>query len=131
MLAQLGLLYGGIDAVAPVLTNFFLVTYALTNLSACLLELSGVPNFRPHWRAYSWQTSALGAFLTVASMFSLNPFFALATIALVMVLVVHIYLTFDTSTWDDISQPLIGSLARRALLSLHTSAAAAPSPKYA
>ena len=64
-------------------------------------------------------------------MFYLNPFFALATIALVMVLVVHIYLTFDTSTWDDISQPLIGSLARRALLSLHTSAAAAPSPKYA
>lgn len=126
MLAQLGLLYGGIDAVAPVLTNFFLVTYALTNLSACLLELSGVPNFRPHW-----QTSALGAFLTVASMFYLNPFFALATIALVMVLVVHIYLTFDTSTWDDISQPLIGSLARRALLSLRTSAAAAPSPKYA
>ena len=31
-IAQAGLLYGGIDAVAPILTNFFLVTYTLTNL---------------------------------------------------------------------------------------------------
>ena len=57
LLAQAGLLVGGIDAVAPVLTNFFLVTYTLTNLAAALLALSGVPNFRPHWRYYSWQLS--------------------------------------------------------------------------
>ena len=49
-LAQAGLFYGGIDAVAPVLTNFFLVTYTLTNLSTCLLELSAVPNFRQQWK---------------------------------------------------------------------------------
>ena len=36
------------------LTNFFLITYTLTNLSAALLELSGCPNFRPTWRYYSW-----------------------------------------------------------------------------
>ena len=48
LLAQAGLFYGGIDAIVPIVTNFFLVTYTLTNLSACLLELSGVPNFRPH-----------------------------------------------------------------------------------
>ena len=39
LLAQSGLFIGGIDAVAPILTNFFLVTYMLTNLSACLLEV--------------------------------------------------------------------------------------------
>ena len=54
-------LISGIDAVAPVLTNFFLVTYTLTNLSAALLELSGCPNFRPHWRFYSWHLSLAGA----------------------------------------------------------------------
>ena len=60
LIAQAGLLYGGIDAVAPVLTNFFLITYTLTNLSACLLELSGLPNFRPTWRLYSWHSSLAG-----------------------------------------------------------------------
>ena len=63
----------GIDAVAPVLTNFFLVTYTLTNLSAALLELSGCPNFRPTWRYYSWHLSLLGAALTLGAMFFLNP----------------------------------------------------------
>ena len=53
--AQAGLFYGGIDAIGPVLTNFFLITYALTNLSAAALELSGTPNFRPTWHAYCWQ----------------------------------------------------------------------------
>ena len=30
--AQIGLLLGDLSAVAPILTNFFLITYALTNL---------------------------------------------------------------------------------------------------
>ena len=55
------------------LTNFFLVTYTLTNLSAALLELSGCPNFRPTWRYYSWHLSLAGAALTLGAMFFLNP----------------------------------------------------------
>ena len=81
LLAQCGLLVGGIDAVAPILTNFFLVTYTLTNAAAALLELSGVPNFRPHWRVYHWGLSLAGAALTLGAMFFLNYVFALITIA--------------------------------------------------
>ena len=121
-LAQAGLFYGGIDAVAPVLTNFFLVTYTLTNLSACLLELAGLPNFRPEWRIYSWHASAAGAILTVTAMVFLNWLFALVTLLLVCLLLVFIYMTFDASHWVDISQPLAFLAARRALTALSCSA---------
>ena len=121
LLAQAGLFYGGIDALAPVLTNFFLVTYTLTNVSAALLELTSVPNFRPSWRIYSWHTSLLGAGLTVAAMLFLNVAFALVTLALVCVLLVYIYATFDASNWADISEPLAFVLARRAMRTLSRS----------
>ena len=127
LLAQTGLFIGGIDAVAPVLTNFFLVTYTLTNLSAALLELSGVPNFRPHWRYYSWQLSLAGAALTIVSMFFLNATFAVITLGVVVALFIYISLRFDASRWADISQPLCFSAARAALLALGRRA---PHPKY-
>jgi amino acid transporter len=44
--AQIGLMLGDLSAVAPILTNFFLITYALTNLSAFFLAISKVP---PSW----------------------------------------------------------------------------------
>ena len=123
LLAQAGLFYGGIDAVAPVLTNFFLVTYTLTNLSAALLELAGLPNFRPAWRVYSWHLSLAGAALTVAAMIFLNWVFAIITIALVCALFVFIYATFDASSWVDISQPLSFLFAKATIRSLGRSAA--------
>ena len=118
LLAQCGLLVGGIDAVAPILTNFFLVTYTLTNAAAALLELSGVPNFRPHWRVYHWGLSLAGAALTLGAMFFLNYVFALITIAIVVLLFVYIYCAFDASRWPDISQALAFAAARRLLLAL-------------
>ena len=105
LLAQCGLLVGGIDAVAPILTNFFLVTYTLTNAAAALLELSGVPNFRPHWRVYHWGLSLAGAALTLGAMFFLNYVFALITIAIVVSLFVYIYCAFDASRWPDSRRP--------------------------
>ena len=93
------------------LTNFFLVTYTLTNLSAALLELSGCPNFRPTWRYYSWHLSLLGAALTLGAMFFLNPGFAGVTVAIVVVLYAYISLRRDLGVnsaqgWADISQAL-------------------------
>ena len=104
--------------MAPILTNFFLVTYTLTNAAAALLELSGVPNFRPHWRVYHWGLSLAGAALTLGAMFFLNYVFALITIAIVVLLFVYIYCAFDASRWPDISQALAFAAARRLLLAL-------------
>ena len=57
---QAGILLGNLDDVAPILTNFFLLTYCLVNLACFLLVSSSIPNFRPTYRVYSWQTSLAG-----------------------------------------------------------------------
>ena len=46
-LAQAGIFLGSLDAIAPVLTMFFLATYGFTNLACGLQKWSGNPSFRP------------------------------------------------------------------------------------
>ncbi|MCB9554730.1 MAG: Na-K-Cl cotransporter [Deltaproteobacteria bacterium] len=47
LLAQLGVLIGGLDAIGPILTMFFLATYGLTNLACGLEKWAASPSFRP------------------------------------------------------------------------------------
>lgn len=50
VLAQTGILLGDLDAIAPVLTMFFLATYGVTNLACGLLRWAASPSFRPTFR---------------------------------------------------------------------------------
>ena len=51
---------GGLNAVAPILTMFFLTTYGMVNLVAGLERLSGDPSFRPTMKVH-WAVSLGGA----------------------------------------------------------------------
>lgn len=53
-LAQLGILLGDLDAIAPVLTMFFLATYAVTNLACGLERWAASPSFRPDFKVPAW-----------------------------------------------------------------------------
>jgi uncharacterized membrane protein len=117
-LAQCGLFIGGIDAVAPVVTNFFLVTYALTNLAAAILELCRLPNFRPAWRFYSWHLSLAGVGLTLFAMLFLNPIFAAVTLILALALGIYIQASGAARGWPSVGQAIAYLLARAALATL-------------
>ncbi|KAL1515742.1 hypothetical protein AB1Y20_002358 [Prymnesium parvum] len=115
-IAQMGIFIGDLNDVAPILTNFFLVTYALTNLAAALLEASGVPNWRPHFRYSHRYVSLLGSVLTLAAMVYLNPTFAAITLAVVVVLFAYVSLCFKGGAdWVDISHALWYASALRTL----------------
>ena len=64
---------GNLDAIAPVITNFFCLNYALVNLTCFLLKVSGTLNFRPKFKFYNWQSSLLGFALNIGVMIWLNP----------------------------------------------------------
>ena len=49
--------------IAPIMTNFFCLSYALVNLSAFVLRITGAPNYRPRFKACTWQVSLTGAAL--------------------------------------------------------------------
>ncbi len=50
LLSQTGIFLGSLDAIAPILTMFFLATYGVTNLAFGLQQWSGNPSFRPSFR---------------------------------------------------------------------------------
>ena len=113
---------GAIQDVAPILTNFFLLTYCLTNLATFLLDISGLINFRPSWRWYCWHTALLGTLLNLIVMFYIGPLYATITcliiVAVYIGIAVHGPMDGKPVDWGDISQALMFQQARNFALSL-------------
>ncbi|HSC26971.1 MAG TPA: hypothetical protein VLD67_06830, partial [Vicinamibacterales bacterium] len=71
MIALLGILLGDLNAIAPILSMFFLTSYAVLNLSAGLEALVGGPAWRPSFRV-PWWVSLLGFVACVVAMLMID-----------------------------------------------------------
>ncbi len=91
---------GGLNAVAPILTMFFLTTYGMVNLVAGLERLSGDPSFRPTMKVH-WIVSLGGAGACFWVMFLINPL--VAAIALLVELGIYLLVRRRalTARWGD------------------------------
>lgn len=76
-LAETGVILGDLDAIAPVLTMFFLVTYGFTNLACGLEKWAASPSFRPDFKVPAWVSlfGALSCFY-VMSIINMGAMFA-------------------------------------------------------
>lgn len=108
---------GNLNAVAPVLTMFFLTTYGVINLVAGLEQLSGAPFYRPSLKV-PWIISLAGAVGCVWVMFLIQP------LAAVLAIVVELAIYFGmrrralAASWGDMRYGALMSLARATLLRL-------------
>ena len=117
----MGLLFiGNLNAIAPILTMFFLLTYGLTNVACFVHRVSGHPNFRPRYRFFTWHTAFLGGLYCIAVMFYLDWRYTLASILLVTVLASYIAYRppEENVDWGDVSQSLTFHVVRKYLLRL-------------
>eukprot|EP01083_Nonionella_stella_P193396 714331_1 len=78
------ILIGKLNAVAPLITMFFMMTYALINFSCFQLSMSKSPGWRPEFRWYNKWTALAGAFLCFLMMFVLNYIYAFAATAIAL-----------------------------------------------
>ncbi len=116
LIAQLGVLAGELDTIAPIITMFFLMTYATVNL-ACFYEgRSSNPSFRPTFRYHHWSLALLGALGCIGVMFMINALWA----ALALVLGGAFYFFISRAEiqvkWGDLDGGLAFQVARKALL---------------
>jgi amino acid transporter len=81
---------GDLNAVAEVISMFFLIAYGMINLSAFVESKSGNPSFRPTFRMFHWTTGLTGAILCGVAMMKINDTYAL--IALVITFLIYFYL---------------------------------------
>ena len=110
---------GNLNAIAPILTMFFLTTYGILNITAGIERLLESPSFRPKFKVH-WIFSFLGTIGCIAVMFLIN---AVATIfAIFFIIAVYTWLRRKRlkTTWGDVRSGMLLQIARYALLRLDT-----------
>ena len=116
-LALVAVALGDLDAIAPLLTMFFLTTYGTVNLVAGVEQLSGDPSYRPTFRI-PWWISLAAALACFYVMYLINP------IALVVALVfefgVYVFMRRRamTAPWGDLRRGALMSLVRSTVIRL-------------
>ena len=102
---------GSLDAVAPVLTMFFLLAYAMINFSVFLEKSLGNVNFRPTLRVSGW-VSLYGAVASLGFMFMISAY--AAVLALIFMVLMYLALAHKqlSSQEGDARSGLFREIAR-------------------
>ncbi len=117
-ICQLCILLGDLNALAPVITMFFMITYGYLCLATFYESITRNPSYRPTFRWSHWSTALLGALGCAAVMFLTSPVWALLSIVAMGLL--HWYVTRREVivTWGDAQSGAAYERARKALLRL-------------
>lgn len=104
------LLLRNINAVAPLVTLFFLITYAMINIVVIIEQNLGLISYRPIFKIHRW-VPWFGLLSSVFAMFIINP--AVSLISIMIVLMVYWYLSRQNleTPFEDVRSGLFVSFA--------------------
>ena len=108
---------GDLNAVAPVVTMFFLTVYGIVNIVAAIESLSGDPSWRPRIRV-PWPINLIGGIACIAVMFLINPLAGIAAIFIEIIIWLILSRKEQKARWGDARHGLYESLIRWALIRL-------------
>jgi len=106
---------GDLNAIAPVLTMFFLATYCVLNVAAGIETALNSPSFRPTFKV-SWILSLLGAIGCLSVMFLINATATVIAIACILGIFAWLKRKGMKSAWGDVRQGLWMAAVRSGLL---------------
>uniref|UniRef100_A0A0N5C767 Solute carrier family 12 member 1 n=1 Tax=Strongyloides papillosus TaxID=174720 RepID=A0A0N5C767_STREA len=98
------ILIGELNAIAPIISNFFLASYALINYACFDNSIADSPGFRPSFRYYNKWVSLLGAALCIMVMFIVSWSTALATFACFLALYLYLLYRKPDVNWGSSGQ---------------------------
>jgi len=111
-IAQIGVMAGDLNTIAPIITMFFLLTYGTTNLACFYESISRNPSFRPTFRLNHWSLALIGAAGCLGIMFLIAPIWAAIAIGLAAALYAIIARAEILVQWGDIDSGLAFQRAR-------------------
>uniref|UniRef100_A0A672PCW6 Solute carrier family 12 member 7-like n=1 Tax=Sinocyclocheilus grahami TaxID=75366 RepID=A0A672PCW6_SINGR len=118
VICESGILIASLDAVAPILSMFFLMCYLFVNLACALQTLLRTPNWRPRFKYYHWALSFLGMSLCLALMFISSWYYALVAMLIAGCIYKYIEYRGAEKEWGDGIRGLSLNAARYALIRL-------------
>ena len=118
VIAELGILAGDLDMIAPIITMFFMVTYGYLNLATFKESYTRNPSYRPTFRYTHWSVALLGAAACGGVMCLIAPRWALASVVLMALLHWSISRRSVQTSWGDVHSGASYERARKELLRL-------------
>jgi amino acid transporter len=118
LVSQAAILLGDLNAIAPIITMFFMVTYGTLNL-ACFYEgYSRNPSFRPRFKYSHWSLALAGTIGCLIAMLLMDAVWAIVSLLAMAGLYWAIRRIGIRARWGDVHSGVAFERARRALLKL-------------
>nr|BAN42613.1 solute carrier family 12 member 3 [Carcharhinus leucas] len=95
------ILMAELNLIAPIISNFFLCSYALINFSCFHASVTNSPGWRPSFTCYSKWASLFGAVISVVIMFLLMWWAALITVGIVGFLLAYALYKKPAVNWGS------------------------------
>lgn len=126
IIAFIGVYFGSVNVIAPLLTMISLICYGVLNLSAGIETLIANPSWRPRVRVH-WTISIAGAVLCFIAMVMIAPGYALLSLFLVGLIYFVMKKRELKSSWLDIHQGILLFFSRSIMYRLTLGSSAAKS----
>ena len=117
-ISQVAILLGDLNALAPIITMAFLITYGTLNLATFYESVTKNPSYRPRFRFSHWSTALAGAAGCLGVMFLLAPGWAVVAMAIMFVLHWAIERKEVEGRWGDLQSGVLFERARKNLVRL-------------
>ncbi len=111
---------GDLNAVAPIISMFFLNTYGMVNLTSAIEKLVDNPSYRPRFKI-PWYVSMLGAVGCYGAMFLINTPATIVAIVVSYGFFIYLQRRSIESTWGDVRSGVWFAMSRWSLLNLEKS----------
>lgn len=92
---------GKLNAIAPLVSMFFLLSYGLLNYATFYEARSQSPSFRPTFRYFNSRLSLIGALACLGVMLAINPASGIAAVAVLGALYQYLKRTSGPAKWAD------------------------------
>ncbi|KAM9645300.1 solute carrier family 12 member 1 isoform 3-T3 [Trichechus inunguis] len=106
VIAMAFILIAELNTIAPIISNFFLASYALINFSCFHASYAKSPGWRPAYGIYNMWVSLFGAILCCAVMFVINWWAAVITYVIEFFLYVYVTYKKPDVNWGSSTQAL-------------------------
>jgi len=125
LIIALGVVWiGDLNAVAEVISMFFLIAYGMINASAFVEARGGNPSFRPRFKKFGWPAALIGAVGSAIAMVKINE--SAAIVAIVIAAGIYFWLRRKEAEFGDAKRGFVFARVRDNLLKLEKSP---PDPK--
>ncbi|XP_067398631.1 solute carrier family 12 member 3-like [Emydura macquarii macquarii] len=111
VLAIAFILIAELNTIAPIISNFFLCSYALINFSCFHATITNSPGWRPSFRYFSKWSALFGAVVSVVIMFLLTWWAALIVVGIILLSLAYVSYKKPDVNWGSSVQAGTYSLA--------------------